>query len=578
MLEGFNKFYEAAYAGEEIEKKGKLKFVVVKKVSHLFKNETIEAEVMNQVQYNKADKANHLISFAVDAACKGKLQACIDSKLKDNLFDEENPKEFLSLLEAEGVKIEPKDDFSYILDQRFNTLATLKSEDDTDGLLENIKKTQDWFGVWKQSISEFDKDNEFNNGLIELETKCIELSKSQNGKSSGVKDLTNKLNAIEFLITLKIISYKIELFENLRDKFVGAEPEYNQIQRLIDKFFSELKKVRKNFSEKNPKKIIPQSNELSVSIDEQYDLYEDKKYQIINGLKERFNAVEHQLVELDSVPLPRSKELLSTEELTNLMGIFVKNLKTESLVTLRDQVIHIESVFNANFEAVKNAFVEVSKQRLEILSNFVLPYDDLESAKPILQEVASLQTMLVDFSPNSAAQFGSAIERVNQCVKNAEEFYNYTSEHEGIAKTNLRPASYLITRFFDKEESVLNQIKQHREKIQHGYWRADEKAEILKDISSKVDAIKDKNEKLNQSSTVDGRKVIEIREDFYDLYQFIRSKEEALSRYRGIAALQPLAKLWGGGKVTSEKYVNEIKEELDKINDSGSHLSLYSVN
>ena len=573
MLENDAKFYEATYSGEGIEKREKYKFVVIKKVSHLLRSETIETESMHQAQYNKSDKTNHLITFAVDVACKDKLKKCIDSQLKDNSFDKENPQAFLDLIKEE-FELEQKDDFSYILAQRFNTSATLESEDDDNRLIKLVEGWEVWLSRQKEEGSEFDKDNKFSGQLGELKNKLMD---NQGEESKEKRGLINKFNEIKYQIKLQyILPTGLGFLKQLQDRFAGAEPEYLSIQSLINKFSSELK----GFGKKNSVKNIKKLKELSDSIEEQSELYEDKLYQSISGLRERINAVQNQLSALESLPLfLQSKELLKKEFLDGKIGEFHEALKIKSLVELEKHAVFIETTFNIQLDLVKKDFVEVSKQRLETASKHVYSYYKAESATPILKEIASLQSMLADISPNDVAQFGSAIESVNKCVKSAEAFYDEASKDETYKKEEapkiaFRKGSSNVAQFFAEKMDVLNDLKKHGEKIRNVSKLAHTKADILGEIFAKAEEIKNQHQSLIETPVLDKSKAQKMNADISYIVKFIDDNKDTLSRYRGISALKPLAKLWGGGKVTSEEYVNKIKDQLIKSENSASAWSL----
>ncbi|WP_218813916.1 hypothetical protein [Rickettsiella endosymbiont of Dermanyssus gallinae] len=301
-------------------------------------------------------------------------------------------------------------------------------------------------------------------------------------------------------------------------------------------------------------------------------LYFDKIDKKMLDLKEKVDGISKQIFGLAPLLLEEGEKLLERELLDGHISMFHKALEAKPLAELEYQAVLIKEIFNKKLDAIKNNFVRDSKRRFERINEQVCPYSEIESAKRILQEVASLQTIFADFSQNDADQLALLLERVTKCVEEADSFHCIIVKQEGDKKTDLRPAIYSITKFFDEEKPVLDQIKEHGEKIRHGYWDADEKSGKLQEISDRANAIKAKNEELFQNTEVDKAKVGEIRDELQGLYSFISSNEETLSRYRGISVLRPLAKLWGGGKVTSMQYANEIKEELAKLNEIVAHI------
>ena len=110
-------------------------------------------------------------------------------------------------------------------------------------------------------------------------------------------------------------------------------------------------------------------------------------------------------------------------------------------------------------------------------------------------------------------------------------------------------------------------IKNHGEKIKKGYFNGKEKSEILLSISNLAKKIKVNSLNLGQQFTPEN--INELKEDILTLDRFINDQAnlEKLSRYRGFSPFKCFATLWGGGKVTSMEYVNQLQSELNPLID-----------
>ena len=126
-----------------------------------------------------------------------------------------------------------------------------------------------------------------------------------------------------------------------------------------------------------------------------------------------------------------------------------------------------------------------------------------------------------------------------------------------------------ICSFFTNKSNLYSvaYIKNHGEKIKNGYFNGKEKSEILLSIYNTAKKIKDAGLDLRQDITAEG--LAEIKEDIKTLNACINDQTnlKILSRYRGFSPLKCFATLWGGGKVTSMEYIDQLRNELSPFID-----------
>ncbi|TLY47131.1 MAG: hypothetical protein E6K54_07145 [Gammaproteobacteria bacterium] len=126
-----------------------------------------------------------------------------------------------------------------------------------------------------------------------------------------------------------------------------------------------------------------------------------------------------------------------------------------------------------------------------------------------------------------------------------------------------------INSFFTQAKYNANLVKmeRHGNKIENGYFNGSEKSKILLDITRMAAEIKKASNTMesllsNEQVDVFKQKISELNEKIND-EQTIKT----LSRYRGFSPLRCFATLWGGGKVTSIDYVNQLRNELKPLID-----------
>lgn len=133
-----------------------------------------------------------------------------------------------------------------------------------------------------------------------------------------------------------------------------------------------------------------------------------------------------------------------------------------------------------------------------------------------------------------------------------------------------------ISSFFTKKSNdVFENIKNHGEKIKKSFSNGQEKSIHLLLISEVAKKIgQDSHDLLiNASSTVD---LETLKRNINELNDYIKNKQttDILSHYRGFSPLRCFATLWGGGKVTSIKYVKELQQQLDTLTKNISDIRL----
>lgn len=125
-----------------------------------------------------------------------------------------------------------------------------------------------------------------------------------------------------------------------------------------------------------------------------------------------------------------------------------------------------------------------------------------------------------------------------------------------------------VQSFLDKKQNnLLSDIEKHGSAIHKGFFNGKEKAEILLGIEALIGEIKKDTDQLLNSHENKEEIIGKLEKKISDLNTVIKDDKifNTLSRYRGFSPFKCIATLWGGGRVKSIGYVNQLKEQLDSL-------------
>lgn len=130
-----------------------------------------------------------------------------------------------------------------------------------------------------------------------------------------------------------------------------------------------------------------------------------------------------------------------------------------------------------------------------------------------------------------------------------------------------------IQSVFSDQNKTLLDIKEHGSAIERGYFNGLEKSIYLKSISTTAKRI-DSDIQDFLSNPTSEINVESLKEEINKLQKFVHNivNSDALSRYRGVSLFKCFATLWGGGKVKSIGYVNQLQDQLTTLTEEISMI------
>ncbi|MGC1854907.1 MAG: hypothetical protein WA659_06005 [Candidatus Aquirickettsiella sp.] len=138
---------------------------------------------------------------------------------------------------------------------------------------------------------------------------------------------------------------------------------------------------------------------------------------------------------------------------------------------------------------------------------------------------------------------------------------------ENAERAQLIDGAQKIRSFFTEKGDNTNLVKmeRHGSNIKNSYFNGNEKSKVLSEITNLAADLKDSCKEITSKTTSEG--LVSLDEKFSKFKDSINDKQnlETLSRYRGFSAFKCFATLWGGGKVKSIEYVNELRAQIDTL-------------
>lgn len=135
---------------------------------------------------------------------------------------------------------------------------------------------------------------------------------------------------------------------------------------------------------------------------------------------------------------------------------------------------------------------------------------------------------------------------------------------ENAERAQLIDGAQKIRSFFTKKEN-LSHIKNHALNIQNGYFNGEKKSKILLNITELADQIRDVSQNIGKESS--NEQIQSLKQNVSELDRMINNKQnlDTLSRYRGFYPFKCFATLWGGGRVKSFEYVEQLREQVGSL-------------
>lgn len=130
----------------------------------------------------------------------------------------------------------------------------------------------------------------------------------------------------------------------------------------------------------------------------------------------------------------------------------------------------------------------------------------------------------------------------------------------------IESAQKIYSFFTEKEKNThLSHIKSHGLNIQKGYFNGGVKAKILLDITQLAEQIKSNSNEIGNESS--NEQIQALKQNVLMLNEKINDKQnlEILSRYRGFSPFKCFATLWGGGRVKSIEYVEQLRGQIASL-------------
>ena len=153
---------------------------------------------------------------------------------------------------------------------------------------------------------------------------------------------------------------------------------------------------------------------------------------------------------------------------------------------------------------------------------------------------------------------------------------NLTSSHNSIdshvslenpERGKLINDAHQIRSFFTEKEHNNNfdKMERHGHYIKNGYFNGNGKSTILLKITEIAAQLKNSSAEIGNSSS--NEQIKGLKENIYKLNTIINDEQnlETLSQYRGFSPFKCFATLWGGGRVKSIEYVEQLREQVGSL-------------
>ncbi len=138
---------------------------------------------------------------------------------------------------------------------------------------------------------------------------------------------------------------------------------------------------------------------------------------------------------------------------------------------------------------------------------------------------------------------------------------------ENAERAQLIDGAQKIRSFFTekKHNNNLAKMERHAVNIKNSYFNGNEKSIILLNITELAAQIRNSTNEIGNESS--NEQIPGLKQKISKLNAIINDKQnlETLSRYRGFSPFKCFATLWGGGKVKSIEYVEQLRGQVASL-------------
>ncbi|WP_342220369.1 hypothetical protein [Rickettsiella endosymbiont of Miltochrista miniata] len=234
---------------------------------------------------------------------------------------------------------------------------------------------------------------------------------------------------------------------------------------------------------------------------------------------------------------------------------FLKYLEDDSTYGF-DAVTPIENEDKLLIEAILNS----PSSTPTLLRPNSVRYESVSEKTP-LRKIPSFHDLPKENSP-----------KISRPAISPDQFCSQHSIHsqdslETSARAYLIEGAQKIHSFFTEKEhnNNLANIERHGLNIKGSYFNGNGKSKILLNITELAAQIRNSTNEIGSESS--SEQILGLKQNISKLNVIINDKQnlETLSRYRGFSAFKCFATLWGGGKVKSIEYVEQLREQVGSL-------------
>lgn len=168
---------------------------------------------------------------------------------------------------------------------------------------------------------------------------------------------------------------------------------------------------------------------------------------------------------------------------------------------------------------------------------------------------------------SSEITFDPQLPAISSNLSSSHNSIDSQKSFETAERAQLIDSAQKIRSFFTEKEHNNNLVKmeRHGSNIKNSYFNGNKKSEILSEITNLAADLRDSCKEIISKPTAEG--LVNLDKKFSKFKDSINDKQnlETLSRYRGFSPFKCLATLWGGGKVKSFEYVEQLREQVGSL-------------
>lgn len=168
---------------------------------------------------------------------------------------------------------------------------------------------------------------------------------------------------------------------------------------------------------------------------------------------------------------------------------------------------------------------------------------------------------------SSEITFDPQLPAISSNLSSSHNSIDSQKSFETSERAQLIDSAQKIRSFFTVKEHNNNLVKmeRHGSNIKNSYFNGNKKSEILSEITNLAADLRDSCKEIISKPSAEG--LVNLDKKFSKFKDSINDKQnlETLSRYRGFSPFKCLATLWGGGKVKSFEYVEQLREQVASL-------------